>query len=327
MSFILNTGPGSRQGECADPNVRRQTSDCTERRKRDVGAVREPPLRRDAPAASNCCLKSFATPRTGCYYFFVKREDLLKVSKPTRYLGGEINSAAKDWADVRLKFALAFPDVYEVGMSHLGIQILYHILNRVPEIACERVFAPWPDMEKLLRERGLPLSSLESSRPLKEFDVLGFSLQYELHYGEVLNMLQLAGIPLRAADRGAEYPLIIGGGPCALNPEPLGGLLRRLPSRGRGRSGPRNLPGDHDLASKRRAQRRDADPPLRAGRGLRPFPFPPGVRGGRPGRPDRSPERGLFNSQPAGAPGSRRRGFPVPARPPFHGGDSRPPEH
>jgi radical SAM family uncharacterized protein/radical SAM-linked protein len=146
---------------------------------------------------------------------------LLKVSKPTRYLGGEINSAAKDWADVRLKFALAFPDVYEVGMSHLGIQILYYLLNRVPEIVCERVFAPWPDMERLLRERGLPLSSLESSRSLKDFDVLGFSLQYELHYGEVLNMLQLAGIPLRAADRGAEYPLIIGGGPCALNPEPL----------------------------------------------------------------------------------------------------------
>ncbi len=153
--------------------------------------------------------------------FFVNREDLLKVSKPTRYLGGEINSTAKNWGDVRLKFALAFPDVYEVGMSHLGIQILYHLLNRVPEIVCERVFAPWPDMERLLREQRIPLSSLESSKALKDFDVLGFSLQYELHYGEVLNMLQLAGIPLRASERGPEYPLLIGGGPCALNPEPL----------------------------------------------------------------------------------------------------------
>ncbi len=127
----------------------------------------------------------------------------------------------KDWSQVRLKFALAFPDVYEVGMSHLGIQILYHILNASPDIACERVFAPWPDMENFLRGRNLPLCSLESSRPLKEFDLLGFSLQYELHYTEVLNMLDLAGIPLRATDRDEKDPLIIGGGPCAMNPEPL----------------------------------------------------------------------------------------------------------
>jgi len=127
----------------------------------------------------------------------------------------------KDWSQVRLKFALAFPDVYEVGMSHLGIQILYHILNASPDIVCERVFAPWPDMENLLRDRNLPLCSLESSRPLKEFDLLGFSLQYELHYTEVLTMLDLAGIPLRATDRDEKDPLIIGGGPCAMNPEPL----------------------------------------------------------------------------------------------------------
>lgn len=128
---------------------------------------------------------------------------------------------AKDWGRARLKFALAFPDVYEVGMSHVGLQILYHVLNGSPDIACERVFAPWPDMEKLLRGRNLSLCSLESSRPLKEFDLLGFSLQYELHYSEVLNMLDLAGIPLYAAERGEKEPLIIGGGPCALNPEPL----------------------------------------------------------------------------------------------------------
>ena len=151
----------------------------------------------------------------------MNREELLKISRPARYLGAEINSVVKDWRKVRLKFALAFPDVYEVGMSHLGFQILYHILNGSPDIACERVFAPWPDMENLLRGRNLSLCSLESSRPLKEFDLLGFSLQYELHYTEVLNILDLAGIPLRAGDRGEKDPLIIGGGPCALNPEPL----------------------------------------------------------------------------------------------------------
>ncbi len=148
-------------------------------------------------------------------------DDLLSVSKPTRYIGGEINAVHKDGEGVALKFALAFPDVYEVGMSHLGLQILYHILNRQPEIVCERVFAPWPDMEKLLRSRSLPLTTLESSRPLKEFDLIGFSLLYELNYTGILNILDLSGIPLRASDRGENDPLIIGGGPCAMNPEPL----------------------------------------------------------------------------------------------------------
>ena len=151
----------------------------------------------------------------------MKTEDLLKISKPSRYIGGELNSVVKDPDRVKLKFALAFPDVYEVGMSHLGLQILYHLLNEIPEVACERAFAPWPDMEKLLREKSLPLCSLESSRPLREFDVLGFSLQYELNYTGVLNILDLAGIPLRAGQRKEGYPLVIGGGPCTLNPEPL----------------------------------------------------------------------------------------------------------
>ena len=151
----------------------------------------------------------------------MKPEDLLRISKPTRYIGGELNSVVKDPDRVKLKFALAFPDVYEVGMSHLGFQILYHLLNALPEVACERVFAPWPDLERLLREKSLPLCSLESSRPLREFDVLGFSLQYELNYTGVLNILDLAGIPLRAAQRKGGYPLVIGGGPCTLNPEPL----------------------------------------------------------------------------------------------------------
>ncbi len=151
----------------------------------------------------------------------MNKENLLGVSKPSRYIGGEVNSVIKDLDRPRLRFALAFPDVYEIGMSHVGFQILYHILNQDPEIACERVFAPWPDMEKLLRDQGLPLTSLESSLPLNEFDVIGFSLQYELNYTGVLNILDLSGIPLRASSRGERDPLIIGGGPCALNPEPL----------------------------------------------------------------------------------------------------------
>ena len=151
----------------------------------------------------------------------MSKENLNCVSKPSRYIGGEINSVVKDLDRIRLKFALAFPDVYEVGMSHVGFQILYHILNQDPEIACERVFAPWPDREKLLRDQGFPLTSLESSVPLKEFDVIGFSLQYELNYTGVLNILDLSRIPFLASDRGEKDPLIIGGGPCALNPEPL----------------------------------------------------------------------------------------------------------
>jgi radical SAM family uncharacterized protein/radical SAM-linked protein len=151
----------------------------------------------------------------------MNRETLLKVAKPSRYTGGEINAVVKDPARVRLKFGLAFPDVYEVGMSHVGLQILYHLLNQPPDIACERVFAPWPDMEENLRQNGIPLSTLESARPLREFDVVGFSLQYELNYTGVLNILDLAGIPWRASERQETFPLIIGGGPCALNPEPL----------------------------------------------------------------------------------------------------------
>jgi len=151
----------------------------------------------------------------------MNRDTLLNVSKPSRYTGGEVNAVVKDLSRVSLKFALAFPDVYEVGMSHVGFQILYHILNEPPEIACERVFSPWPDMEKELRSRSLPLTSLESALPLRSFDIIGFSLQYELNYPGVLNILDLAGIPFRAGERGLGFPLIIGGGPCALNPEPL----------------------------------------------------------------------------------------------------------
>lgn len=147
---------------------------------------------------------------------------LLGVSKPARYTGGEWNSVTKPaGAGVACRVALCFPDTYEVGMSHLGLKILYSLLNDRPDVACERAFAPWHDMEKMMRENGLPLFSLETRSPIKEFDIVGFSLQYELSYTNVLNMLDLAGIPLFGKDRGEGDPLIIGGGPCAFNPEPV----------------------------------------------------------------------------------------------------------
>ncbi len=153
-------------------------------------------------------------------------EDLLvSVEKPGRYIGGEVNSLRRDPASCRLRFVLAFPDAYEVGMSHLGLQILYSILGARPGILVERCFAPWPDMERLLRETGVPLSSLESGIHLRDFDVVGFSLQYELCFTNVLNMLDLGGIPLRAADRRDEDPVIVAGGPCAFNPAPVAAFI------------------------------------------------------------------------------------------------------
>src|SRR4030043_2257909 len=149
------------------------------------------------------------------------KEFLSLVSRPVRYLGQEIHSIRKDPAEVKLKFCLAFPDVYEVGMSHLGIQILYHILNEKKGVACERAFAPWGDMEKVLREKRIPLSSLESSTPLNRFDIVGFSLQYELCFTNVLNMLDLSNIPLFSKDRDDRFPLIIAGGPLTFNPAPI----------------------------------------------------------------------------------------------------------
>jgi radical SAM family uncharacterized protein/radical SAM-linked protein len=149
------------------------------------------------------------------------KELLPLVSKPVRYLGQEIHSIKKDPAEIRLRFCLAFPDVYEVGMSHLGIQILYSIINSKKGVACERVFAPWIDMEEVLREKEIPLSSLESSTPLIQFDILGFSLQYELCFTNVLNMLDLSAIPFFSKDRDDRFPLVIAGGPSAFNPAPI----------------------------------------------------------------------------------------------------------
>ena len=149
-------------------------------------------------------------------------EDILSlVEKPSRYLGGEINQIKKDPAKVQLKFALAFPDLYEIGTSHFGMQILYHILNAHPDIAAERVFAPAADMDAHLRAAGLPLFSLESRLPLTQFDIIGFSLLYELNYTNILTILDLAGIPFYAAQRDRSFPMIIAGGPCTCNPEPV----------------------------------------------------------------------------------------------------------
>jgi len=143
------------------------------------------------------------------------------VERPSRYIGGEVNSIKKELSKCRLTFALAFPDAYEVGMSHLGLQILYFILNASPNIACERFFAPWPDMEQQMRTRGIALASLESAVPLDKFDIVGFSLQYELSYTNVLNMLDLGGVPIYGVDRNEGTPLVIAGGPAAFNPEPM----------------------------------------------------------------------------------------------------------
>jgi radical SAM family uncharacterized protein/radical SAM-linked protein len=143
------------------------------------------------------------------------------IEKPGRYLGNESNARCKDFEQARVRFALAFPDVYEVGLSHLGLQILYHTLNRLDGVVADRVYTPWLDFERRLRERREPLRALESRRPLGDFDFVGFSLQYELSYTNILTMLDLAGIPIRARDRAARHPWIIAGGPCAFNPEPL----------------------------------------------------------------------------------------------------------
>ena len=146
---------------------------------------------------------------------------LTKVTKPSRYIGTEWNAIHKEHTEDRVTFALAFPDVYEVGMSHLGTRILYHTLNDRSDVVAERVFTPWDDMAEEMRKRDIPLFALESRSPVRSFDMIGFTLQYELSYTNILQMLHLAGIPFRASDRDASHPLIVGGGPCAFNVEPL----------------------------------------------------------------------------------------------------------
>ena len=146
---------------------------------------------------------------------------LPKVQKPARYTGGEYNAVVKDKSRVDVRYALCFPDTYEIGMSNLGCRILYGWMNEQPDMWCERVFAPWGDMEDAMRDEGLPLYALESGDPVSEFDIVGFSLGYEMAYTNVLNLLDLAGIPLRSADRTALAPLVVAGGTCCYNPEPL----------------------------------------------------------------------------------------------------------
>ncbi|PRR82433.1 TIGR03960 family B12-binding radical SAM protein [Clostridium vincentii] len=150
---------------------------------------------------------------------------LSMVEKPSRYIGGELNEVIKNPEEVDIRFAFCFPDVYEVGMSHLGMRILYHTINQREDTYCERVFAPWPDMEEQLRKNNIPLYALETKDPITNFDFLGFTLQYEMSYTNILNMLNMAGITIRAEERGDDEPLIIAGGPCAYNPETLSGVI------------------------------------------------------------------------------------------------------
>ncbi|HJC61997.1 MAG TPA: TIGR03960 family B12-binding radical SAM protein [Candidatus Blautia merdavium] len=148
-------------------------------------------------------------------------EILLNIEKPARYIGNEVNSVMKDKDQVDIRFAMCFPDVYEIGMSHLGIQILYDMFNQREDVWCERVYSPWPDLDKVMREENIPLFALESQDPIREFDFLGITIQYEMCYTNILQILDLSQIPLRAADRTEEDPLVMGGGPCTYNPEPL----------------------------------------------------------------------------------------------------------
>ena len=148
-------------------------------------------------------------------------EILLKIEKPARYIGGEYNSVMKDPEKVDVRFAMCFPDVYEIGMSHLGIQILYDMFNRREDVWCERVYSPWVDLDKVMREEHIPLFALESQDPVKEFDFLGITIQYEMCYTNILQILDLSGIPLHAKERTEDDPIVIGGGPCTYNPEPI----------------------------------------------------------------------------------------------------------
>lgn len=148
-------------------------------------------------------------------------EILMSVEKPARYIGNEINMVKKNPREVDVRFCMCFPDVYEIGMSHLGIQILYDMFNQWEDTYCERVYSPWPDLDKIMREKKIPLFAMESQEPVKDFDFLGITLQYEMCYTNILQILDLSGIPLRAKDRGTDVPFVVCGGPCTYNPEPI----------------------------------------------------------------------------------------------------------
>jgi radical SAM family uncharacterized protein len=146
---------------------------------------------------------------------------LMQVEKPARYIGCEVNSVVKDKSKVDIRFAMCFPDVYEIGMSHLGIQILYDMFNRYDDVWCERVYSPWPDLDRIMRQENIRLFGLESQEPISDLDFLGITLQYEMCYTNVLQVLDLGGIPLINTERGENDPIVIGGGPCSYNPEPI----------------------------------------------------------------------------------------------------------
>ena len=155
-------------------------------------------------------------------------EILLKVDKAARYIGGEVNSVMKDKNAVDIRFAMCFPDVYEIGMSNLGMMILYNMFNQREDVWCERLFSPWPDLDKVMREKKIPLFALESQEPIRDFDFLGITIGYEMCYTNILQVLDLSGIPLKSADRGEDFPIVIGGGACAYNPEPLAPFFDRF---------------------------------------------------------------------------------------------------
>lgn len=151
----------------------------------------------------------------------LREEILMQVEKPARYIGNEVNAVMKDKEKVDIRFAMCFPDVYEIGMSHLGIQIIYDMLNRFPDVWCERVYSPWVDLDAIMRKENIPLFALESQDPVKDFDFLGITIQYEMCYTNILQVLDLSGIPLLSKDRTDQDPIVIGGGPCTYNPEPI----------------------------------------------------------------------------------------------------------
>ena len=150
---------------------------------------------------------------------------LTRVQKPARYVGGEFNQIVKDKSDVDVRVAFCFPDTYEIGMSNIGMRILYGVMNEMPGVWCERVFAPWGDMEQAMREHSIPLYALESKDPVRDFDMIAFTLGYEMCYSNVLNMLELAGVPLLASERTGLENIVFAGGVCAVNPEPLADFI------------------------------------------------------------------------------------------------------
>ena len=149
------------------------------------------------------------------------RNELIKVEKPARYVGGEYNQVIKQKEKIKCRFAFCFPDIYDIGMSNLGMKILYGVLNKRDDTWCERVFAPWSDYEELLRRKKIELYGLESKDSIRNFDIIGFTFQYEISYTNILNMLDLANIPVLASDRKEEFPFVVAGGPCACNVAPL----------------------------------------------------------------------------------------------------------